>query len=210
MRTTVFRRIAPLAALAAGALILPAAAQAKGSATAVCKSQGQMCVATFDLAGGASRKDLTVRLPDTNLQLVSVTATPAYVEGAYQVYDPSFSLGGSLFKSKLNAVKSIPKGAKLRITFGPPETMLNCGGIHTGVGDLSIIRRQDGPRGAYGCPQAAAVGKTWLKRFNAYQQTESFSVRGIDYRCKVVPFPVNINCYGGGTAVLFSAPSGHN
>jgi hypothetical protein len=209
MRHTKFARLATLGMLAAGSLALPAAAQAAGSATAVCRGTEQSCTATFSLAGGASRKKLTVELPGTNLKLIGVTASPAYVEGAYQVYDPGYSLGGSVFTSKLNAVKSIPKGAKLELRFGHPQTMLNCGGIHTGVSYLVVVNTGGASRAAYSCPQAAGVGTTWLKRFNAYKNVERFSVRGVSYTCKVVPHPANILCTGGKTEVSFGGPTGH-
>lgn len=210
MSRTTLRRIAPLAAIAAGALTVPTAAQAAGSQTVVCKGSEARCTATISLAGGASDKKIRVELPGTSeLRLISVSATPSYAAGAYDLYDPGYSLGGSLFTSKLSAVKSLPKGAKLRLRFGTPETMLNCGGIRTGVGGLMIETTGLGTTSAFGCPQAAGVAKTWLKRFNAYESVERFSVKGVAYRCKVVPFEVNVNCTSNSTLVAFSAPTGH-
>ncbi|MDO8213226.1 hypothetical protein [Conexibacter sp. CPCC 206217] len=210
MRLTKFARFAPLAVLAAGALAVPTAAQAAGSATAVCKGSEHSCTATFSLAGGASRKKLSVELPGTSeLRLISVNVTPSYVDGAYNLYNPNYSLGGSLFTSTLDAVKSIPKGAKLILKFGTPERMLNCGGIRTGVSSLIVETTGNGATRAFSCPQAAGVAKTWLKRFNAYQDPEKFSYRGVAYKCRVVPFPSNINCTGGSTLVSFGGPTGH-
>ncbi|HST42775.1 MAG TPA: hypothetical protein VLK58_24850 [Conexibacter sp.] len=210
MKLTKVARLAPLAAIAAGALAAPTAAQAAGTETVVCKGSEARCTATVSLAGGASDKTIRVELPGTSsLQLIGVSATPSYAAGAYDLYDPGYSLGGSLFTSKLSAVKSLPKGAKLRLRFGTPETMLNCGGIRTGVGGLIIETTGLGKTSAFGCPQAAGVAKTWLKRFKAYEQVERFSVKGVAYRCKVVPFEVNINCESRSTLVAFSAPTGH-
>ncbi|MDW5594293.1 hypothetical protein VSS74_08095 [Conexibacter stalactiti] len=209
MKLTKFARLAPLAVIAAGALAAPTAAQAAGSQTVVCKGSEARCTATISLAGGASAKTLKIELPGTNLKLIGVNSTPAYTAGAYDLYDPNYALGGSLFTSKLSAVKSLPKGAKLILKFGTPERLLNCGGIHTGVGGLIIETTGLGSTPAFGCPQAAGVARTWLKRFNAYQQVERFSVRGVAYRCKVVPFEVNINCTSNSTLVAFSAPTGH-
>jgi hypothetical protein len=203
-------RLACLAAIAAGALVAPSAAQAAGSQTVVCKGSEARCTATISLAGGASDKTIRVELPGTSaLRLIGVSATPSYAAGAYDLYDPGYSLGGSLFTSKLSAVKSLPKGAKLRLRFGTPETMLDCGGIRTGVGGLMIETTGLGTTSAFGCPQAAGVARTWLKRFNAYEQVERFSVKGVAYRCKVVPFEVNIICESKSTLVAFSAPTGH-
>lgn len=210
MKLTKFARLAPLAVIAAGALAAPTAAQAAGTETAVCKGSEARCTATFSLGGGASNKTLKVELPGTSsLRLIGVNSTPAYTAGAFDIDGGGYSLGGSLFTLKLNAVKSLPKNAKLILEFGTPERLLNCGGIHTGVGSLMIETTGLGNTPAFGCPQAAGVARTWLKRFNAYKQVERFSVRGVAYRCKVVPFAVNINCTSNSTKVAFSAPTGH-
>lgn len=210
MRLTKFARFAPLAVVAAGALAVPAASQAAGTETAVCKGSEARCTATFNLAGGASNKTLRVELPGTSsLRMIGIDATPGYVDGAFSIDSVGYSLGGSLFTLKLNAVQSIPKGAKLILKFGTPERLLNCGGIRTGVGNLIIETTGLGNTSAFGCPQAAGVATTWLKRFNARKSVERFSVRGVAYRCKVVPFIANINCTSNSTLVSFSAPTGH-
>lgn len=61
---------------------LAATAGAAGSATATCRGSANLCEATFSLAGGASNKRLTVQIPVTNIRLLGVNATPAYVNGA--------------------------------------------------------------------------------------------------------------------------------
>jgi hypothetical protein len=205
-----FARLAPLAVLAAGALALPGAAGAAGSARAVCRGTDQSCTATFSLAGGASNKTLTVQLSGTNLKLVHASATPAFVHGAYSLGRGRYSLGGSVYTTTLNAVQSIPKGAKLTLEFASPQRSLNCGGILTGVGYLTITKTGNGPRNAFGCPQAAAVGQTWALRFRDFESVERFSVNDIAYSCRVVArVPQNMACTGGGAVVRFSGPTGH-
>ncbi len=202
-------RFAPLAIAAVGALALPGAADAakKNTKTVACKGGEQRCTATIDLAGGASNETIRVELPGTNLRFIGLDATPAWVDGAFSVEGGGFSLGGSLFTLKLNAVESIPKGAKLFLKFGQPERILNCGGIHTGVGGLIIESTGLGNTAAFGCPQAAGVARTWVKRFKAGQSVKKFSVRGVAYSCKIVPFKVNINCRSNSTLVAFEAPN---
>lgn len=209
MRFTSLARLAPLAVLAAGTLALPAAAQAKGAQTVVCKGSEARCTATVNLGGGASNKTIRVELPGTSdLRFIGLNATPAWVDGAFSVDGGGYSLGGSLFTLKLNAVESLPKSAKLFLEFGTPERLLNCGGIQTGVGGLMIETTGLGSTPAFGCPQAAGVARTWVKRFKAGQSVKRFSVRGVAYGCKVIPFKVNVNCTSNSTMVAFEAPTG--
>ncbi|HMJ01417.1 MAG TPA: hypothetical protein VK506_00665 [Conexibacter sp.] len=213
MRSTTHRRRALgalLAAAVAALLALPAAASAAGSATAVCRGGDSTCLATFSLAGGASNKRLTVELPGTNLKLVAHVVTPHWVAGAYSLSRGRYSLGGSVYTTTLNAVQSIPRGAKLRLEFAVEQTSLNCGGIHTGVGYLTIARvGATQARGAFGCPQAADVADTFLLRFRAGESVRAFSVNDVRYACKLVPrIPQNMQCTGGGTIVRFAAPTG--
>lgn len=209
MRITSLARFAPLAMLAAGTLALPAAAQAKGTQTVVCKGSEARCTATVGLGGGASNKTIRVELPGTSdLRLIGINATPAWVDGAFAIDSVGYSLGGSLFTLKLNAVESLPKNAKLLLEFGTPERLLNCGGIHTGVGGLMIETTGLGKTSAFGCPQAAGVARAWVKRFKAGQSVKRFSVGGVAYGCKVIPFKVNVNCTSNSTLVAFEAPTG--
>ena len=191
-------------------LLVPGAASAAGSATALCRGGENSCTATFSLAGGASNKKLTVQLPDTNLKLVAHSVTPHWVAGAYSLSKGTYSLGGSVYKTTLNAVQSIPTGARLRLDFAVEQQSLNCGGIRTGVGYLTIARSgATQARGAFGCPQAADLADTWLLRFRAGESIASFSVNDVGYACKLVPrIPQNMQCTGGGTVVRFAAPTG--
>lgn len=201
--------LAPLAIAAVGAAALPAAASAaKNTQTVVCKGGEARCTAAIGLGGGASNKTIRVELPGTDLRFIGLDATPAWIDGAFEIDGGGFSLGGSLFTLKLNAVESLPKSAKLFLTFGTPERILDCGGIHTGVGGLMIETTGLGATPAFGCPQAAGVARTWVKRVKAGQSVRKLDVRGVAYRCKVVPFKVNVNCTSNSTLVAFEAPTG--
>ncbi len=198
------------AAVAAALLVVPATASAAGSATARCVGNESTCGATFSLAGGASNKRLTVQLPGTNLKLVAHVVSPHWVAGAYSLSRGSYSLGGSVYTTTLNAVQSIPRGAKLRLEFAMQQQSLNCGGIHTGVGYLTISRvGAVQARGAFGCPQAADLADTGVLRFRAGESVRSFSVNDVRFACKLVPrIPQNQQCTGGGTVVRFAGPTG--
>jgi hypothetical protein len=104
----------PLAALALGA---PAASAKPKVRSIACKGGSSSCVATVNLAGGASNVKLKIALTDTNLKLVSVTAKPKEVKGAYSLSKGTYSLGGSVYTTTLNAVQSIRKGATLTLKF---------------------------------------------------------------------------------------------
>jgi hypothetical protein len=162
------------------------------------------------VAGGASNEKLRIALSDTDLKLVGVLAKPGFIHGAYALSKGSYSLGGSLYTVTLNAVRSIPRGATLTLKFAVPGQALGCKSVTGGITHLSISKlgsRQ--ARGAYGCQQANAVGDTWMLRFSAGEQVESFSVSNVSYTCKLVPtLPQNTQCDGGGTRIKFAAPSG--
>lgn len=102
------------AVLASGA----GAASAKQKVRSItCKGGGNSCVATVGLAGGASNVKLRIALSDTNLKLVGVSVKPKEVKGAYSLSKGTYSLGGSIYTTTLNAVQSIPKGATLTLKF---------------------------------------------------------------------------------------------
>ena len=110
------------AGAATPALGQSASAQAAGKAVSVkCRGGASSCKAVVSLAGGASRETLKIALTDTNLKLMRVVAKPSSVKGAYQLYGGKYSLGGSLYTVKLNAVQSIPKGSTLTLTFAVPR-----------------------------------------------------------------------------------------
>lgn len=94
------------------------AASAKQKVRSIaCKGGSSSCVATVGLAGGASNVKLRIALTDTNLKLVSVTAKPKEIKGAYSLSKGSYSLGGSVYTTTLNAVQSIRKGSTLTLKF---------------------------------------------------------------------------------------------
>jgi len=104
----------PVAILALGV----GAASAKPKVRSItCKGGSSSCVATVGLAGGASNVKLKIALSDTNLKLVSVSVKPKEVKGAYSLSKGTYSLGGSLYTTTLNAVQAIPKGATLTLKF---------------------------------------------------------------------------------------------
>lgn len=214
------RSIARAGAIA-GALLSPIAAASPAVAASghsggktvsvICHGGGSSCTAVVGLAGGASNKKLKIALSDTDLKLVGVVAKPAFIHGAYSLSGGSYSLGGSLYTVTLNAVQSIPKGSTLTLRFAVPAQARACGSVTKGIASLAISKL--GSRqvpGIFSCQAANAVSNTWLLRFNAHEQVESFSVNNVRYSCKLVPtVPQNTQCDGGGTRVKFSAPTGH-
>jgi hypothetical protein len=169
---------------------LASSAGAAGSATATCRGSANLCEATFSLAGGASNKRLTVQIPGTNLRLLAVNATPAYVRGAYRLFGGRFTTGGSVYTVNLDAVDSIPAGARLTMTFGHPSTGLSCASIG-GISFITIF-------------QTGSVA-----RFRAHLSVRTVRAGGITFACRLVArLPQNIECNGGNLRVRFSGPTG--
>lgn len=113
------RTAAAVGAVAVAILALGAgAASAKQKVRSItCKGGSSSCVATVGLAGGASNVKLRIALSDTDLKLVSVSAKPKGVKGAYSLSKGTYSLGGSIYTTTLNAVQSIRKGSTLTLKF---------------------------------------------------------------------------------------------
>jgi hypothetical protein len=201
------RRLAgaiPLVA-ALAALGFAGSAHARGTVRVDCVGEEKLCTARVPLAGGASNKQVIVELTGTNLKLVSQTVDPEWVYGAYSLTKGSYRLGGSEYTATLNAVESIPKGALLWLTFAEPGTWRNCG-TRPGVRYLSAIGMGEPTSAEVSCGQAAAVASTWRKRLTSGKSTKRFSVRGVSYRCQVVPtYPQNIHCDADESAVRFQA-----
>ena len=197
--------IVVIAAALGGTLAAPAAAQvSKG-----CLGTPTLCEVTFSMAGGASDKQVTVRLPGTNLRLVSVNATPGFVHGAYILSRRRFSEGGSVFTATLDAVQGMPRNARLTLEFGHPSTALSCGSIPRGVSFITIARIVSAMPGSFECSAAKAVGRRWLARFKAHRSVRSFTATGIRWSCRLVPVvPQNQECIGGNFVVRFSGPTG--
>ncbi|HEY6775453.1 MAG TPA: hypothetical protein VI122_02990 [Thermoleophilaceae bacterium] len=194
-----------IAAALTGGLAAPAAAQVSRP----CVGSDTMCEAAFSMSGGASNERITVRLPDTNLRLLSVNATPAFVHGAYMLTRGRFSEGGSVYTATLDAVQGMPRNARLLMTFGHPSTGLSCGNIRRGVSFLTIAQIGSVRPGSFRCSVAKAVGRTWLARFTAHRSVQRFAATGITFRCRLIPLlPQNQQCQGGNLVVRFSGPTG--
>jgi hypothetical protein len=187
---------------------LAATAGAAGSATATCRGSANLCEATFSLAGGASNKRLTVQIPGTNLRLLAVNATPAYVRGAYRLFGGHFTTGGSVYTANLDAVSDIPAGARLIMTFGHPSTGLSCASIG-GISFISIFQTGSVRPGSYSCNEARSLAFAWVARFRAHLSVRTVRAGGINFACRLVArLPQNIECNGGNLRVRFSGPTG--
>jgi hypothetical protein len=187
------------------------AAQAGAQTRSVdCKGTDESCEAVVSLAGGAGNERLRVALPGTDLRLISVRVRPHWVQGAYTLSRGKYSLGGSRYATTLNAVESIPSGARLTLLFEAPARSLACRSATRTISHLSISRPGATPAsGAFSCQQANAVVQTWALRLRAGESDRSFSVSNIDYRCRLVPtVPQNLRCDGGRTRVRFAGPTG--
>ena len=108
-----------LAAVVAMGLLtaIPATAAAPSRQTVKCVGTADFCGATVSIAGGASRKQVTVTLTDTDLKLVSVQAIPSSSKGAYNISKASYRTGGSQYRFTLSAVRGNPKGARIVLLF---------------------------------------------------------------------------------------------
>lgn len=197
--------IVVMATALGGTVAAPAAAQVSER----CVGTPTLCEATVSMAGGASSRQITVRLPGTNLRLVSVSATPGFVQGAYILSRRRFSEGGSVFTATLDAVQGMPRNARLTLMFGHPSTALSCGSIRRGVSFITIAQIASVRPGSFSCGVAKAVGRTWLARLKAHRSVRSFSATGIRWSCRLVPVvPQNQECIGGNFVVRFSGPTG--
>ena len=86
--------------------------------TIACHGAATSCTALVPIARGANGRKLVIRLTDTNLRLLSVTAVPRSSEGAYLLTSPHFALGGSEYIVTLDAVNANPTGSHLVLKFG--------------------------------------------------------------------------------------------
>ena len=98
-------RPAALTALALAASCAACAPALAATRTVTCRGTDRSCVATVSLAGGASN---------------GRSVTPAIARGAYSITGARFRLGGSEWVATLNAVGSLPRGARLRLAFATP------------------------------------------------------------------------------------------
>jgi hypothetical protein len=197
--------IVVIAVALTGAVAAPAAAQVSKR----CIGTPTVCEAAFSMAGGASNQQITVRLPGTSLRLLSVNATPGFVQGAYILTRRRFSEGGSVFTATLDAVQGMPRNARLSLTFGHPSTALSCGDIPRGVSFITIAKFASVRPGSFRCSVAKAVARRWLARLRAHRSVRSFTATGIRWSCRLIPVvPQNQECLGGNLVVRFSGPTG--
>ena len=82
-----------------------------------CRGGASVCRARVRLGGGASDKDVTIRLTDSDLRLVSVRPNRRFLRGAYGLSDQRLTDGGSAYRFTLDAVQTIPRGSYLTLTF---------------------------------------------------------------------------------------------
>ena len=85
-----------------------------------CRSVGGACRAKVRLAGGASNKKVTVRLPDAGLRLASVRPNRGSLRGTYGLGQSRMRGGGSRYEFRLDAAQTTPRGSRLELTFRTP------------------------------------------------------------------------------------------
>jgi hypothetical protein len=114
-----FRRLASAAVVigTAGVLLSVATAGAARTQNVRCVGTADFCGASVSIAGGASNRVVNVRLTDTNLRLVRVSVIPAASRRGVSITKASYRLGGSQYRFTLNAVRAIPRGARIVLIF---------------------------------------------------------------------------------------------
>lgn len=100
-----------------GVGLLGARPPASGSQTISCRGTVRSCKAQVSIAGGASNREVTIRLPGRKLRLRSVKAVPARCRGTYLLSDGHSLDRGSEYRVDLNALRSDPRGSHLLLTF---------------------------------------------------------------------------------------------
>jgi hypothetical protein len=101
----------------AGVLLSVTTAGAARTQNVRCVGTADFCGAAVSIAGGASNRVVNVRLTDTNLKLVRVSVIPASSRRGVSVTKASYRLGGSQYRFTLNAVRAIPRGARIVLIF---------------------------------------------------------------------------------------------
>jgi hypothetical protein len=100
--------------------LAPISATAAGPTRVTCRGSERLCSASVSLAGGVSNKLVMIGLPGTRWRSPSVSVSPASSRGAYSITSARFTLGGSVYRFILNAVRSNPRSARLTFTFRAP------------------------------------------------------------------------------------------
>jgi hypothetical protein len=108
------------------ALCTSPAASAQGVVT--CEGGSNSCQARVSIGGGASNRQVVIRLSDTDLRLVSVRPNRGSLRGAYSLTREQFREGGSEYAFTLNAIQAAPRGSQLILTFSSTR-----GGVNTVV-----------------------------------------------------------------------------
>ncbi len=82
-----------------------------------CRGGASSCRAKVSLAGGASERKVVVRLPDTNLRLVSARPNRRSLHGTYGLSGSRVRRGGSQYVFRLDAAQSTGPRSQLVLTF---------------------------------------------------------------------------------------------
>jgi hypothetical protein len=107
--------IGAVVAVTSVTLFTSPAASAQGVVT--CEGGSNSCQARVSIGGGASNRQVVIRLSDTDLRLVSVRPNQGSLKGAYSLSRERFQDGGSEYAFTLNAVQAAPRGSQLILTF---------------------------------------------------------------------------------------------
>jgi hypothetical protein len=110
----------PVSLVTAGVIAAGAIGAAPASAatqTVNCAGSAFGCVATVNIAGGASNRKVVVRLTDTDFSRAGTRVIPKSSKGAFSMTNGHFALAGSEWIFTLNAVKSNPKFARIILLF---------------------------------------------------------------------------------------------
>jgi hypothetical protein len=114
-----------LAGACVATALAPISATAARPTIVKCRGSKRVCSASISIAGGASNKLMMIELPGTSWRSPSVSVSPASSRGAYSITSRRFTLGGSVYRFILNAVRSNPRSARLTFTFRAPGSTPN-------------------------------------------------------------------------------------
>lgn len=94
-----------------------APAGAASKQTVKCGGTADFCGATVSIAGGASNRQVTVNLTDTDFSRVGLRVIPSSSRGAFSISKAGFALGGSVYRFTLNAASANPARARIILLF---------------------------------------------------------------------------------------------
>jgi hypothetical protein len=104
----------------AGVLLMVGSAAASAR-TVRCVGTADSCGATVSIAGGATSRQVTVKLTHKNLKLVRVAAIPGSSRTAVSLSDASYGSGGSRYRVTVHSLKANPRGARIVLMFAAGE-----------------------------------------------------------------------------------------